>query len=55
MHEGGSKADEEKEEKRMRGNEIGRGRAMQGKIENSEMCTAVKEEIKKRNCEERVK
>lgn len=46
MYEEGSKADQEKEEKRMRGNQIGGGRIMQRGMrqkENSEMCTAVKE------------
>ena len=45
MHGKGSKTEEEKEENRMRGNEIGRGKAMQGRMrqrESSEMCTAVK-------------
>ena len=46
MYEERSKADREKEEKRMRGNQIGGGIIMQRGMrqrENSEMCTAVKE------------
>ncbi len=46
MHEEGSEADQEKEEQRMRGNEIGGERVMQGGMrgrENGEMCMAVKE------------
>lgn len=53
----GKRSKEDVKKKRMRGNEIGGGRVMQGsmrRIENSEMCMAMKEEIKKINCMERV-